>query len=114
MQTRVPRLTNMQALISRYLLFCLGAAIAACGALETVDVAGVAATLPDGEGREILVRECLNCHELDALELFKGFYTQDRWRSLVITMRENGAQVDDAQVDVLAEYLAQHFGTGVD
>jgi hypothetical protein len=29
-------------------------------------------------------------------------------------MRENGAQVDDRQVDILAEYLARHFGTGVE
>lgn len=73
-----------------------------------------AGALPVGEGRDILVRECLNCHQLDSLELFSGFYTEDRWRSLVLTMRENGAQVDDRQVDVLAEYLAQHFGTGVE
>lgn len=73
-----------------------------------------AGALPTGEGRDILVRECLNCHQLDALELFRGFYTEDRWRSLVLTMRENGAEVDDRQVDVLAEYLAQHFGTDVE
>lgn len=72
------------------------------------------AGLPAGAGRDILVTECLNCHELDALELFKDFYNKERWQSLVLTMRENGARVDDRQVDILAEYLAQHFGTGVE
>jgi hypothetical protein len=56
----------------------------------------------------------LNCHELDALELFKDFYNTERWRSLILTMRENGAQVNDLQVDILAGYLALHFGTGVE
>jgi len=75
---------------------------------------GAAPALPPGEGRAILERECLNCHELGALELFQEFYNRERWRSLVITMRENGARVDDEQLEVLADYLAEHFGTGDD
>jgi mono/diheme cytochrome c family protein len=66
--------------------------------------------LPAGQGREILVSACLGCHELTALELFRGFYTRDSWRSLVVTMRANGAQLADADVDLLADYLAEHFG----
>ncbi|MDX1562924.1 MAG: cytochrome c [Gammaproteobacteria bacterium] len=78
--------------------------------------AGCAASarLPPGDGRAILERECLNCHELDALRLFEDFYGRERWRSLVITMRDNGAEVDDGEVEVLAAYLARHFGTGGD
>ena len=111
----MPQPIGMQLCVPRLLLPCLGAlAIAACGASQTIDVVGFAATLPDGEGRDILVHECLNCHELSALELFQGFYTRELWRSLVITMRGNGAQVDDEQVEILADYLALHFGTGVD
>lgn len=60
----------------------------------------------------MLVTECLNCHELAVLELFKGFYTRDSWRSLVLSMRAHGAEVDDAEVEVLSDYLAQHFGLG--
>ncbi len=79
------------------------AALAGCGST---------AALPSGAGRTILERECLNCHELDALELFSGYYGRAEWRSLILTMRENGAVVDDAEVEVLAAYLARHFGTG--
>jgi hypothetical protein len=68
--------------------------------------------LPAGQGRDILVSECLNCHELAVLELFKGFYTRDNWHALVVSMRANGAQVDDDEIDVLSAYLAQHFGAG--
>lgn len=68
-------------------------------------------SLPSGQGREILEHECLRCHELDALTLFRDFYGREQWRALVMTMRDNGAELDDAQVDVLARYLARHFGT---
>ena len=70
-------------------------------------------TLPEGAGREILVAQCLVCHELAALELFRDFYDQDSWRSLVESMRAHGADVDDAEVELVSAYLAQHFGTGV-
>lgn len=68
--------------------------------------------LPAGPGRNILITQCLKCHQLSAIELFSEFYTRDDWRSLVLTMRANGAEVDDAEVEVLSDYLAEHFGTG--
>lgn len=70
--------------------------------------------LPPGQGRALLERECLNCHELKALTLFSAYYNRERWRALVMTMRGNGAVLDDAEVEVVADYLARNFGTGVD
>ncbi len=55
---------------------------------------------------------CLSCHELTALGLFKGFYTRDSWRDLVLTMVANGAEVDSAQVEILSDYLGRFFGPG--
>jgi hypothetical protein len=52
----------------------------------------------------------LSCHALTALPLFKAFYTRESWRTLVVTMKEHGADVDGAEIEVLADYLAQHFG----
>lgn len=99
----------------RVLLLCLAlTANAACVRGGLRPEAGEIAALPEGAGRSILERECLSCHELDALELFSGFYTRELWRALVITMRDNGAVVDDEDVEVLATYLARHFGTGTD
>lgn len=92
------------------LVLCSACATTTTQPPETVFDAGV--ELPAGQGREILVSECLTCHELAALELFSGFYTRASWRSLVLSMRAHGAAVDDAQVEVLSDYLAQHFGTG--
>jgi competence protein ComEA len=66
--------------------------------------------LPAGPGREILIASCLSCHELTALPLFASFYTRDSWRALVLTMKEHGAPVDGDDIEVLADYLARHFG----
>lgn len=66
--------------------------------------------LPEGPGREILVTSCLACHDLVALTLFKGFYTRDSWKALVLTMVGNGAELDAAEVEVLADYLERYFG----
>lgn len=105
------------------LLACLLAASAACTTEPQAPAVGGTARqprtafdsgieLPDGAGREILVTACLNCHELTALALFSDFYGRDNWRSLIVSMQANGAEVDGQAIDVLADYLAEHFGTG--
>jgi hypothetical protein len=97
---------------SRFLLGLL----AACGACTTTQTRTPApgfepgVELPEGRGREILMASCLSCHELSALPLFQAFYTRDSWRALVLTMKEHGAEIDGAEIEVLADYLAQHFG----
>jgi hypothetical protein len=92
------------------LAVCWGCTTAQQTASTRAPAYAVGVELPAGEGREILVTECLNCHELDALELFQDFYDRGNWRSLVVSMRANGAEVDDLEVEVLADYLARHFG----
>ena len=86
----------------------------ACGACtaprKAVPLFEAGVDLPEGEGREILMASCLSCHELTGLALFKGFYTRDSWRTLVLTMKAQGAVVDDGDVEVLSDYLAQYFG----
>jgi hypothetical protein len=96
-------------------LLLLGAlALGACAGSDTRNGRVATESLPPGPGRAILERECLKCHELDALALFSDFYGREQWRSLVLTMRDNGAEVDDEQVDLLAIYLARYFGTESD
>jgi hypothetical protein len=109
--SRMPRL-----FFRRFWLGLSAVMSVSCGTPAVFDASGPGpfAGLPAGEGRNILINECLNCHELDALELFRDFYDQQRWRSLVETMRDNGAQVDDREADILAGYLAVNFGTGIE
>jgi competence protein ComEA len=66
--------------------------------------------LPEGEGKKILVASCTSCHDLSEVTKFRGYYDRRQWRDIVVTMMEYGASVDERQVDVLADYLAQHLG----
>jgi competence protein ComEA len=66
--------------------------------------------LPEGEGKKILVASCTSCHDLSEVTKFRGYYDRKQWRDIVVTMIEYGAPVDERQVDVLADYLAQHLG----
>jgi mono/diheme cytochrome c family protein len=88
------------------------------GASERGSAAGVSGTaftdpgieLPPGAGREILLADCLGCHDLGGLDLFASFYTREDWRTMVLTMAAHGATIDAAEVEQLADYLALHFG----
>jgi cytochrome c5 len=66
--------------------------------------------LPDGEGRKILMASCTSCHDLSEVTKLRGFYTRAQWRDVVVTMKEYGAAVEEKQVDILADYLAQSLG----
>jgi len=102
------------------LLPALAVAAAACGrepvqapaAAPAVPGPDPGVALPDGRGRDLLLAECLGCHDLGGLELFRAFYGRDDWRTLVQTMVTHGADVDAAEVEVLTDYLARYFGPG--
>ena len=66
--------------------------------------------LPDAPGKKVLVRACTTCHDLDEVTKFKGYYTRAQWKDIVVTMKEYGATLDDAEVDALAEYLWTAIG----
>jgi cytochrome c5 len=67
-------------------------------------------TLPEGTGKTILQTSCTTCHELDEVTKFKGFYTRAQWRDVVVTMVDYGAKLQPTEIDVLADYLAEHLG----
>jgi len=66
--------------------------------------------LPEGEGKKILVASCTSCHDLSEVTKFRGYYDRSQWRDIVVTMMDYGAPVNEKQVDVLADYLAEHLG----
>jgi competence protein ComEA len=66
--------------------------------------------LPDGDGKKILMVSCTTCHDLTEVTKLRGYYTRAQWRDVVVTMKEYGATVDEKQVEVLADYLAEHLG----
>ncbi len=66
--------------------------------------------LPDGDGKKILQAQCATCHELTEVTKFRGYYTSAQWRDIVKTMVEYGAELKEAEVETLVEYLTQHLG----
>ena len=90
-----------------------------CAAFFTVAILSAASStpaaapedeLPEGEGKKILVSSCTACHDLSEVTKFRGYYDRKQWRDIVVTMMDYGAPVDEKQVDILADYLAQHLG----
>ena len=94
-------------------LIWMGAAVLAAAVLfagSTTRAQAPGDDLPEGEGKKILLASCTSCHDLSEVTKFRGYYDRKQWRDIVITMMEYGAPVDERQVEVLADYLAQHLG----
>jgi len=64
-------------------------------------------TPPKGTGKEILQSACAGCHELSRV-LRAGYSAQD-WRTVLLMMRNVGAQLPDDQMATLVTYLAENF-----
>jgi cytochrome c5 len=84
--------------------------VVACGGGEE----GPAALPPEEEtsgelsGEELLEDRCATCH---ALDIVKGATkTQAEWESTVERMIEKGAELTDAEAQVLVDYLASTYG----
>lgn len=80
----------------------------AAESLQTVHQPGV--DLPEGEGRTLLLAACTRCHDLRGLSAYKGYWSNAHWRNMIETMVKNGASLTEQQTEILAEYLAEHFG----
>ena len=69
------------------------------------------AQLPLGEGRTELLRSCNLCHPI--MPVLGQQRTEPEWRGVVDAMRGRGAVVSDADVLLIAGYLAKHFAPGM-
>jgi len=64
--------------------------------------------LPQGDGKEIAIDYCQDCHLLT--NLTKAHKALNEWKETVQTMMDRGARLPQEQVDTLAQYLAKNFG----
>lgn len=84
------------------------AAVPAATAPTTV--AASSEELPEGAGRQILMSACVACHGLREVTKFRGFYTRQQWRDVVLTMVDYGAPVGEKDAEVLTDYLTANLG----
>jgi competence protein ComEA len=80
--------------------------MAACLALAADDED--AKKLPDGPGKDAVVKACFSCH--GAGNFRKARLTKDEWSDQVADMVDRGAQATDAEVASIIDYLARNFG----
>jgi competence protein ComEA len=66
--------------------------------------------LPDGPGKEVIVRTCLECH--DASSFRKQRLNRDDWTEKVGQMVDQGANATAQEQTAIVEYLVHNFGPG--
>ena len=66
-----------------------------------------AADLPDGKGKDLILRACIGCHKANEIAAYR--FTEDEYHSIVYRMGDRGAQATPAELDVIADYLFKNF-----
>jgi competence ComEA-like helix-hairpin-helix protein len=67
--------------------------------------------LPEGEGKEIFVRMCSNCHALK--QVTRKTYPRKFWESVVDDMVSRGAEGTEDEANIVTSYLSRNFGKAV-
>ena len=62
---------------------------------------------PPGDGREITIKVCSQCHTLDVIA--EQQLDEDGWKNMVDQMASMGASATEAQLDQIVHYLAKAF-----
>jgi len=68
-------------------------------------------SLPQGRGKDVFMKMCVNCHGLDQVTSQK--YTKSHWREVVTDMMSRGAEGSDEDATAVVSYLARNFGKPV-
>ena len=64
--------------------------------------------LPDGDGKDLVMNVCTQCHDLARIVSKKK--TKEEWNDTVDKMAGRGAKASDAEFDTIVTYLTRHFG----
>jgi competence ComEA-like helix-hairpin-helix protein len=67
-------------------------------------------TLPDGPGKEIVIKKCLPCHNVRVTTARRGSGSADEWEQVVDKMVSQGAELSDDEIDLVVQYLSINYG----
>jgi competence protein ComEA len=88
--------------------------LATCLALAAICVFAAdekdASLLPDGEGKALVGRVCIDCHGSGNFR--RARLTRDQWEESVADMVDRGAKASDEEVNTIVAYLEKNFGKG--
>src|SRR6185295_11643447 len=82
-------------------------AVVLFGLVATPALADDFKSLPEGPGRDVMVRVCAQCHSPEIAAQQK--LDAQGWKDLVNQMANNGANATDAEFDTIAKYLTTAF-----
>jgi competence ComEA-like helix-hairpin-helix protein len=82
-------------------------ALCLTAALGLVSRRAPAADLPDGKGKELILRACTGCHKAEEIAVYR--FTKDEYQTIVYRMGDRGAQATRGELDVIAQYLFENF-----
>jgi competence protein ComEA len=66
-----------------------------------------AAELPDGRGKDLILRACTGCHKPEEIAAYR--FTKDEYHAIAYRMGDRGAQATRAELDTIADYLFENF-----
>lgn len=66
-----------------------------------------AADLPEGKGKELILRACVGCHKAEEITVYR--FTKEEYETIVYRMGDRGAQATKAELDIIAAYLFENF-----
>jgi competence protein ComEA len=64
--------------------------------------------LPPGEGRDLLLKTCVGCHQLTVVT--SQHKSESKWTDTIIEMRNRGANGSDEDMEQIIHYLTANFG----
>jgi len=82
---------------------CLGTILAAVAEQKTPPT-----PLPSAQAKTILERSCVQCHSLDTVSAHHD--TKEGWNKIIADMVSKGAQISDADSDILVKFLTRAQG----
>lgn len=69
--------------------------------------AAAASVMPDGPGKQIILRECTACHLPDHFTKYR--HSNEEWQAIVIRMGQRVRSATKEELDVVQKYLATNF-----
>ena len=88
-------------------LVLLGTAAGAASQDSPSQSSSGASGLPDGPGRDVVVRACGACHE--PIRAASVRLTRDGWADTIQAMKARGAKMTDEEFNAILDYMAAHF-----
>ena len=80
----------------------------ATGAIQPVLAQLNEPQLPAGPGKEMVMKLCVGCHEMDLVVARR--HTRADWEGVIEDMIARGVKGTGEELSVVAEYLSKHFG----